>query len=157
MPLVSNRRQDYHGALHILARVFQEFLESAPEKATRALMDLLESYVAQWHSSASGKTQKKVFDFDGQQVRLCLDYSWMWDGNDRYHLDPSIQLLDAFQQFLEQLASRQDREGTLRALIGILVSESRVAVVWRRLLIAGAHFLRPSGGRSCRSPGPFPS
>ena len=140
MSMVSNRRQDYQMALYELAETFPEFLESAPEQATLALVGVVESYVAQRHSSGSGEAQEEVFDFAGQQVRLRTDYRAIWDEGDLYRNDEPSKMLDAFQQFLEGLATHQHSESKLRALIGILVSENRLAVVWRRLLLTGARF-----------------
>lgn len=140
LPLVSNRRQDYQMALYELAEAFSEFLESAPEEATRTLVRILESYVSQWHSWASDEEYEEVFDFADQQARLRTDDSEIWDKGDTYRHDEPIKMLDAFHQFLEELATQQDSESKLRALIGILVSKNRLAVVWRRLLLAGARF-----------------
>jgi len=140
LPLVSNRRQDYQMALYELAEAFPEFLESAPEEATRTLVGVVESYVAQRHSRASRETQEEVFDFGGQQARLRTDYSAIWDESDIHRHDEPIKMLDAFQRFLEGLAARRDNEDKLRTLIGILVSENGLSVVWRRLLLAGARF-----------------
>jgi len=139
-PLVSTRRQDYQIALWRLAAAFPEFLELAPEEATRALVGVVESYVAQRHSQVSCETQEEVFDFGGQQVRLRTDYSAIWDKGDISQHGEPIKMLDAFQKFLEGLTTQQDSESKLRALIGILVSESPPAVFWRRLLLSGACF-----------------
>jgi len=138
LPLRSNRRQDYQMALYELAEAFPKFLESVPEEATRALVSIVESYVAQRHSWSSSETQEEVFDFGDQEARLRPDGSAIWDEGDTYRHDEPIKMLDAFQKFLEGLATEQDSESTLRALIGILVSENRLAVIWRRLLLAGA-------------------
>ena len=57
LPLSSNRRQDYDMALYELGSVFQEFLERAPENATRALIAVTEGYVTrrQLQHPASGR------------------------------------------------------------------------------------------------------
>ncbi len=57
LPLSSNRRQDYDMALYELGSVFQEFLERAPENATRALIAVTEGYVTrrQTQHPASGR------------------------------------------------------------------------------------------------------
>jgi hypothetical protein len=139
-PLVSNRRQHYESALYQLAESFPAFLETAPEQATRTLVRVLESYVGQRHSQPFRETQQAVFDFRDQQARLLEDYSSVWDEGDTYREEEPIKMLDAFQNFLEGLATEQDSKSTLRALIGIFVSENELAVAWRRLLLAGARF-----------------
>jgi hypothetical protein len=145
--LTSNRRQDYQMALHELAEAFPEFLESASKEAARALVNVMDSYVAQRYSPAQGKwPPEEVFDFGGQQVRLRTDYSAIWDEGSVYrHHDPPLIMLDIFQRFLEKLAACPENEGKLRALIGILISENRLAVIWRRLLLAGARYPKTIG------------
>jgi len=140
LPLVSNRRQDYRMALHQLAKVFPEFLKSAPEEATQALVSVVESYVVQRHTPASGKWQEETFDFNDHQANIRTDYSAIWDESNAYRHDVPLKMLDAFQQFLEGMATEQNASDCLRGLIQIIVSENRSAVLWRRLLLAGARF-----------------
>jgi len=140
LSLVSNRRQDYQMALCELAEAFPEFLKLAPEQATYALLDVIESYVAQKHSERSSEAHEDVFDFNGQKVNLVADGSSIWDEGDTYqHHDP-IKMLNAFQQFLENLTNQQDNKRTLQTIINILISRNRLAIIWRRLLKAGARF-----------------
>lgn len=139
LPLTSNRRQDYDMALYKLAEVFPQFLECAPEKATRALIAVMEAYVAQDHPLSSGEVHEEVFDFNGIQARFLTDYSAIWDHN-IYGQDEPIQMLYAFQRYLEELAKKHDRIEQLRVLVQIIASENRLAVLWRRLLIVGSHF-----------------
>jgi len=140
LSLVSNRRQDHGMALYQLAEVFPEFLKSAPKEATRALVSVVESYVVQSHSLASGEWHEETFDFNSHQVNIRTDYSAIWDEGNIYRHDEPIKMLDAFQQFLEGMATKKDAGDRLRGLIQIVVSESRSAVLWRRLLLAGARF-----------------
>lgn len=140
LSLISSRRQDYRMALYQLAKVFTDFLKSAPEEATRALVSVVESYVVQRHSPVSGKWQEEAFNFNGRQAYLRTDYSAIWDEGNAYRHDEPLKMLDVFQQFLEGMATEQDTSDRLRGLIKIIVSENRSAVIWRRLLLAGARF-----------------
>src|SRR5207245_11727664 len=70
LPLVSTRRQDYGMALYELAEVFPEFLAHAPVPALRALIVILEAYVAEQHAIPSEQTVEDVFDFRGRDARI---------------------------------------------------------------------------------------
>jgi hypothetical protein len=139
LPLISNRSQDYGMALYELAEVFPTFLEHALANATRALIAVVEAYVAQRHSLASGEEHEETFDFDGLQARLRTDYSAIWDEGDTYRHDEPIRMLDAFQQCLERLAEQPEVIDRLRELVELLISENRLAVLWRRVLRVAAH------------------
>ncbi len=139
LPLTSNRRQDYKMALYKLAEFFPQFLECSPERATCALIAVMEAYVAQDHPLSSGGEHEEVFDFNGIQARLLTDYSAIWDHN-VYRQDKPLQMLDAFQRYLEELAKKHDCIEQLRALVKIILSENRLAVLWSRLLLLGSRF-----------------
>lgn len=140
LPLASNRRQDYQMALYKLAEVFPQFLDRAPQEATRALIAVMEAYVARRSSPASGEWHEETFDFDGHEARLRTDYSAIWDEGDTYRHHEPLRMLDAFQQYLEKLAEQPEAIDELRKLVQILVSENRLAVLWRRVLCVGARF-----------------
>ncbi len=138
LPLISNRRQDYRMAHYELANVFPEFLKHAPRNAVRALIAVTEAYFARRHAPSSGEVHEATFDFDGRQARLCSDYSSVWDGGDTYRHDEPLKMIDAFQQFLEGLAEKPENAEDLRAIVHQVISENRLAVLWRRVLFAGA-------------------
>jgi len=140
LSLRSNRQQDYKMALYELAEAFPEFLEHSPERATRALIAVMETYVDQSHSTATNEAPEETFDFDGRQALLRTDHSAIWDKGDIYRHDEPLKMLDAFQQYLEKLAEREDSIEKLRLLVQVIVSDNRLAVFWRRLLLAGARF-----------------
>lgn len=140
LSLVSNRRQDYQMALYELAEAFPQFLDRAPQEATRALIAVMEAYVAQRRSSASGRCYEETFDFNGQTAYLCTDYSAIWDEGETYRHHEPLRMLDAFQQYLEKLAEQLEAIDELGELVQILVSENRLAVLWRRALRVGARF-----------------
>ncbi|NPA76202.1 MAG: hypothetical protein GXN93_00400 [Candidatus Diapherotrites archaeon] len=139
-PLLSNRRQDYEMALYQLAEAFPAFLEAAPEEATRALICVLEAYVAQHHPPTSGQWHEEAFDFDGRPAYLRTDHSYIWDESGFHRNDGPMKMLDAFQQFVEDLASTEEGRSLWLRLLDIIVSENRLAILWRRLLLVGARF-----------------
>jgi hypothetical protein len=137
LALKSNRQQDYGGALYALAEAFPAFLETAPDHATLALIAATESYVAQHHSSAE-RGKEETFDFDGRQVRLQSDYSGIWDQGDTYRHDDAVKMLDFFEKYLTKLAEEPEASPHLHTIVEHLVSENRIAVIWRRVLMAAA-------------------
>jgi hypothetical protein len=145
LPLISNRRQDYEMSQYELAEVFPTFLEQAPENATRALIAVTEAYVVQRYPNTFGEEQEKTFDFDGRRARLCTDYSTIWDEGDTYRHDEPVKMLDAFQQYLERLAEQPETIERLRELVELLISENRLAVLWRRVLRVAARHLGTLG------------
>ncbi|NLG80266.1 MAG: hypothetical protein GX492_10685 [Firmicutes bacterium] len=139
LPLISDRQQDYHMALYELAEVFPEFLADAPRHATRAVIAVLEAYVAHRHGAPSAEVER-TFDFGGRLARVRTDYSAIWDDGDAYRNDEPLRMLDAFEQYVKHQAERDERTVELRELVEVLVAENRLAVFWRRLLLLGAQF-----------------
>jgi hypothetical protein len=146
LPLTSNRRQDYAMARWELARVFSEFLEYAPEVATRALIAVTDAYVTERHPAASREEQEKTFDFGGRQAHLLKDYSAIWDEGDTYRHDDPLKMLGDFQQYLERLAEQPEAIERLRGIVDLLVSENRLPVLWRRVLRVAARYPVTMGG-----------
>jgi hypothetical protein len=138
LSLISNRKQDYDMALYELANEFPGFLEHSPENATRALIAVIEAYIGQRHSSESGELGERIFDFDGREAHLVPDYSGIWDEGDTYRHDEPIKMLDAFQNYLNRLAELPERLDQLHGLLAFLISETRHAVLWRRILQVAA-------------------
>jgi hypothetical protein len=135
LSLISNRRQDYEMALYGLAEAFPAFLEQAPENATRALIAVMEAYVAQRHSTGSGGEHEETFDFDSRQAHIRTDYSSIWDRGETYRHDDPFKMLDAFQKYLERLGDNPEAIERARQVVQLLVSENRLAVLWRRVLL----------------------
>jgi KaiC/GvpD/RAD55 family RecA-like ATPase len=140
LPLRSNRRQDYQMALFQLERIFEEFVEHAPQNATRALIAAMESYITQHHSPSSGKWKEVTFDLNGHKAYLRTDHSSIWDDGDAYRADEAIKMLDTFYGYLERLGNQQENIQKLRSLVQTIIHENRCGVFWRRLLILGAQF-----------------
>ena len=140
LPLTSTRRQDYGMACYQLGEVFSEFLSSAPENAIRALISVMNNYVAQHHSAPNHDEQTKEFEFDGSKARIQTDFSVSWDAGDIYRHDDPIKMLDAFERHLEELSGQQGSIDNICAYVRLLVIENRTSVLWRRVLqVASKH------------------
>jgi signal recognition particle GTPase len=138
LPISSNRQQDYRMTLYELAKVFPDFLEQAPENATRALISVIESYMAQDHQHVPIEAEQEIIDFNGTQARFCTDHSHIWDAGDRYRHDEPLKMLDSFEKYLGDLANEQGEVESLGKVIDLLVSENRLAALWRRVLLVAS-------------------
>ena len=137
MSFTSNRRQDYQSALYRLVQSFPAFLDKAPEEAVRAMNGALESYVARRRTLSD----EDVRDFVVEEVdcQLLADQSHIWDRRKRGHPDQyAIQLLDAVEKRIDELAERPESEPELAQLLNTVVRTCRLAVVWRRLFALGS-------------------
>lgn len=140
MSLTSSRQQDYRMALYELAKVFPDFLQQFPSNATRTLIIVIESYIAQRQAFASGTEHEETFEFVGRQARLLTDHSTIWDEGGTYRHKEPFKMLDAFQQYLEKLAEQSESINDLRELVRLFVSKNRLAVLWRRILMVAARY-----------------
>lgn len=134
VPLTSTASQDYQMARYQLARVYPKFLETAPDQATSALVGVIAAYVEEKHRLR--ELIEEQFDFNGQEAIVITDYSEIWD-SDTYHDDEPLKILSVFKKYLQTLSREPDRKGELQPLINIIVSENRLAILWRHLLSCG--------------------
>lgn len=137
IPMTSNRQQDYEAALYDLAETYPAFLQGAPTQATRALIAILNAFVAKKHRY-SENILDQLFDFDGREAHIRADNSIVWDNRPPYYGEEPMKMLQAFEEYLRSLSHDPGRIHERRELINIIVAENRLAVVWRRLLACGA-------------------
>jgi hypothetical protein len=136
LSLTSNAQQDYEGARYDLAEKYPEFLRVAPGYASRALIAVLDAYVSDQHTH-SGEIVEKTFDFDGKEARIRADYSAVWDDRESYRDDEPLRMLSAFDEYFRLLGKNAERTDEQRQLLDLIVTENRLAVLWRRLLACG--------------------
>lgn len=137
MSFTSNRRQDYQSALYQLVQAFPAFLEREPEEAVRAMNGAVESFVARDHSLSEDDACELMLD--GGVGRLQPDHSHIWDHRKQGHSDENaIQLLDAVERRLDELAERPRDKADLVQLLDTVLRTCRLAAVWRRLFVLGS-------------------
>ena len=75
LSLVSNKRQDFEMARHLLQERFARFFETQPILATQTLIDVMEYQVQE-----KGYQEKEIkfFSFGETQARYQDDWSYMW-------------------------------------------------------------------------------
>lgn len=135
LSLTSNRKQDYGMALYELGEVFGTFLAQAPLEATQALIIVVDSYVREHHHANPDKDPARVFDFNGKVVQVRTDYSGIWDEGDTYGHDDPVKMLEAFEDYLDELADHGEA-ARLGPVVDLVVTKNSWAVLWRRILSA---------------------
>lgn len=135
LTLTSTRRQDYEMALYELADQFPKFLACDPQRATRALLTAIHRYAV--IRRRAGRANIEFFDFGGTQARYRPDHSYIWDASSAYKHDEPLRLLEAFENHLKTM-SASDQANVLEAILGIVIDQNELAVVWKRLLRVGA-------------------
>jgi hypothetical protein len=145
LSLTSNRRQDYRHSWWELKEKFPEFLASHPVPATRALIGVIEGYVAREHASGKGRTSS--LSISGLSARLREDASYIWAPWDREPYDDAERMLGAFSQYLRDLAGRENAGDTFLKILQTMAAENELAVLWAALIHAAAdaplHFAEP--------------
>lgn len=137
MSFTSNRRQDYQMVLYRLVESFPAFLEREPEEAVRAMNGALESYVARRRTSSDEDVRH--FVLEEVDCQLLADGSRYWGRRKRGHPDQyAIQLLDAVERRLDELAEGHESEAKLAQLLDTVIRECRLAAVWCRLFALGS-------------------
>ena len=137
MSFTSNRRQDYQSALYRLVQAFPAILEREPEEAVRAMNGALESYVAR--RRALSDEDVRHFVLEELDCQLLADRSRSWGRRKQGHPDQyAIQLLDAVEKRLDDLAERRESEAELAHLLDTVVRTCRLAAVWCRLFALGS-------------------
>lgn len=131
----STRQQDYQSALYQLAENYPAFLQEVPVHAIRALISVLESYVAQHHAPLN-PDEREPFSFNGHEAYLLADSSCIWDSG--YSPEAPIQMLVTFEAYLRTLASDGPRTAERQQILNILATKNYLAVLWKRVLSCGA-------------------
>jgi hypothetical protein len=136
LSILSTRRQDYGLALWQLSEQYRSFLELAPLDATRALVDVLETYILHKHAvGAKTTTDEELFAFRGREARYVRDYSSVWDSGDVYGNDEPIKMLQSLEEYISALVEQQNVD-LLEAILDVAAQKNRFAFFWRRLLRA---------------------
>ena len=156
MNLTSTRRQDFmHMRLELRTR-FRSFLKQSPLEATRALIEIFDSYGEEefsrrleerriWFAidgseAAEKKDSRQVetFTFKGIEARIKSDYSRRWDDGANYRDEEILNLLGTFRNYLQTLC--EDESETFAEILDLLVRNNKMAVFWRKIIFLGTSF-----------------
>jgi hypothetical protein len=141
MPLISNRRQDFHGCQYVLQKDFSRFLKAAPAPAHRAGIRAVEAFIRQRHVLRyliPGKTLTDVteaFRFRGRTAHYTADGSMVWDASQypEQELGIANAMFDSFEA-----AAKARRSDEVERFLSLLIENGRAAFFWKRLLAAGS-------------------
>ncbi|MCX6593131.1 MAG: hypothetical protein NTZ56_16565 [Acidobacteria bacterium] len=131
LPMTSNRKQDYDLGLWQLAEHYPAVLNLRPTEAIDALLDIVDDYVRTEHKPAE---KSVAVEFEDLHTSILQDYSSIWDQGYASQHDHALTMLNAFQTFLENNTDAKNIQGYLRQA----ADHHPPAVIWRRLLAAGA-------------------
>jgi len=143
--LISNRKQDWDGARYGLAMAYPEFLKEAPIQAIQALIVVMEAYAKNRHEVSFGDAAGEQFDFVGKKAIIKADYSSVWDEWNTYKIDPPMKMLDTFDSHIQGLGKDKTRAEEFLNILGIISSENKSAVLWRRLIKHGMAYPHIAG------------
>ncbi len=138
LSLISSRKQDYNHALWQLAETFPKFLERCTLEATEVLISALEFYIDS-RSYAAREVPDENFLFGETKATLRPDHSSTWDRSEAYGHDDPVRMLAAFHRYLSRLAEMPDSGTQLDEILSVIARNSRLAVIWRRLLVIANH------------------
>jgi hypothetical protein len=159
LPMTSTRRQDFDMARFSFAQKYKQFLEAAPIRATRVLINAMNTYVAERYErrylrlkglygegggEEHGPDEEK-FEFAGRDAFIRPDYSGVWDNGGSRHEDEPLKMLDIFQSYIERISADDGRAGERSELLDLIARENRNAVFWRLLLEVGTKHLDTLG------------
>ena len=132
------------------AQKYQSFLNVAPRNAVRALINAVNTYVAERferrysrlgrNSDDQRNTQgsdEERFEFDSRDAFIRTDYSEIWDNGATYGHDEPLKMLETFQAYLERISADPEQKDKRSELLKLIIEENRNAVFWRRLLDVG--------------------
>ena len=129
LPMSSHRKQDYDSGLYQLTEHYPAVLANNPHEAIDALLTIIDEYVRTEHKPAD--TPVSVH-WNGYDTSLLQDYSSIWD--EVGSQDHELKMLDAVQHFLEHTTDPAQAAAHLHQV----AAHHPPAIIWRRLLAAGA-------------------
>jgi len=140
LSLLSTRSQDYVSALNQLTQAYLEFLNQAPIDALLALIAVID----QRYPSDQGENE--IFDFNGVEAHIKVSRRGYRIPRDiSLHPDELGQLLNAFRLYLARIADDPQHANVRQALLHILATKNRHAMLWRSLLMIGTASSRTLG------------
>ena len=140
MPLLSNRRQDFHMCHYHLERKFPQFIESKPIEAIDAGMDALNAHAWEDHLLSHSRSREEIlenlveFKWGDKTAKILEDYSSIWDSGTSLH-DEQIKIANKIFNYFE---SHLDDTVITKQILDLFAAKAEVAFWWKRLLNSGA-------------------
>ncbi len=140
MPLISNRRQDFHMCHYHLERKFAAFIESNPIEAIDAGMDVLNAHAWGDHLLSYSKTYEEIlkdsveFKWRQKTAKILEDHSSIWDSGTSLR-DEQIKIANTIFKYFEK---HLDDASITNQILDLFAKKAEVAFWWKRLLNSGA-------------------
>jgi hypothetical protein len=141
LPLTSTRRQDFAMCQYHLIHRYRDFLDGAPQAATRAAVRALNQYVIDrevlrfLNPGFQLSDLTETFDFRGRSAAYVRDLSYIWDAS--MHRDEPAQIADHLFTRIETAATNGETD-LIDDVLDIFADEARIAFLWKRLLKTGS-------------------
>lgn len=139
MPLLSNRRQDFHMCHYHLERKFSQFVESNPIEAIDAGMDVLNAHAWEDHLLAYSRNREEIvkdlakFKWRNRTGKILEDHSSIWDSGTSLR-DEQVKIANSiFKYFESHLADAK----ITNQILDLFAVKAEVAFWWKRLLNSG--------------------
>ena len=135
LPMAVSLRDEFEIVKWNLAEVFPGFIDTAPTSALRSLAVALEEYTRRerFHSE---KPIVSVFDFRNGPARFVEDGSGIWDEGSLRQEESAVRMVSAVEEHIVKLS--RERQSGLPGVLDLIAQTQSSAIVWRRLLRAGA-------------------
>jgi hypothetical protein len=142
LSLAVSLRDEFEIVKWNLAEVFPGFIDIAPTSALRSLAVSLEEYTRRerFHSE---KPIVAVFDFRNHPALFIEDGSGIWDEGSLRQDESPVRMVSALEDHLVRLS--RERQSGLPGFLDLIAETQSSAIVWRRLLRAGASQPDPLG------------
>lgn len=140
MPLLSNRRQDFHMCHYHLERKFPAFIESKPIEAIDAGMDVLNAHAWGDHLLTYSRTHEEIlkdsveFKWRQKTAKILEDHSSIWDSGTSLR-DEQIKIANTIFKYFEK---HLDDAAITNQILDLFAKKAEVAFWWKRLLNSGA-------------------
>lgn len=138
LPMTSNRRQDYDHSKWQLTQKYERLIAASLASAARAMVHVAEACAYREQESVSSDRPTIPFAIGEEQAGLVEDYSYIWDHGSHVGKANEMQIVDSFFKSLSEHAQNPEYREEVTTVLEFLITGTRPAIVWRRLLELGA-------------------
>jgi hypothetical protein len=79
----------------------------------------------------------ETITLNGHEGRLQTDWSHIWDAENSLLVDDEVKMLRCWSKYLTELPKTDQPDEKWQLILDVVIAETDLAAVWRRLLIAG--------------------
>lgn len=142
LPLVSNRRQDYHICHYELEQKFKGFLNISPIRAGTVAIRIANIFAIKEHvipyinPGYTLDSLTKIIIWNGKECTFIRDMSYIWSSS-KYEeeYNEELKILNTFFENIPKIVENGER---IENIVNIIINHSQVAYIWSRLLKLGS-------------------